>query len=51
MIDIPDTRGTPPPLARALALKPVFSTARMYRGTPPPLRLDDVQGLATLELG
>src|ERR671935_217478 len=40
---------------RALAARhdmtPVFTTTRMYDGPPPPLDLDRVFGVASLELG
>jgi hypothetical protein len=41
--------------ARALferyGLKPVFETARMYRGPVPVLPLDRIYGITTFELG
>lgn len=50
-LDAPD----PNPIARALtarhALRPGFTTRRMYFGPPPDLDLDPVVGVTTLELG
>ncbi|MGB2646710.1 MAG: GNAT family N-acetyltransferase, partial [Pseudolabrys sp.] len=38
-------------LAQDLGLAPVFETARMYTGDIPPLALERVFGVTTLELG
>lgn len=52
-LDVPDTSGPLKALCQALDLTPGFATARMYRGTPPPV--DDASGgyfaVSTLELG
>lgn len=37
--------------AEERGMTPVFSTARMYRGTPPTVNLDRVWGIASFELG
>lgn len=43
------------PLAVALALQqgmqPVFQTARMYTGNPPPMAMDRIYGITSFELG
>lgn len=43
------------PLALALALQqgmqPVFQTARMYTGNPPPMAMDRIYGITSFELG
>jgi hypothetical protein len=38
-------------LAVDLGLKPVFETARMYRGPSPALALDRIFGITSFELG
>jgi hypothetical protein len=38
-------------LAQDLGLVPVFETARMYTGAIPPLRLEQIFGVTSFELG
>ena len=38
-------------LAESLGMRPVFETARMYRGEPLDLPIDEVFGITTFELG
>lgn len=51
MIDIPDPNATGVALAGDLGLKPVFSCARMYRGTMPNRKMEWIFGETTFELG
>lgn len=50
-LDVPEPNGAATALAERRAMTPVFSTARMYRGTPPSFPLDRVFGVTTFELG
>jgi hypothetical protein len=50
-IDIPSLNRDAIALAQDLRLAPVFETARMYTGEIPPLQLERVFGVTTLELG
>jgi hypothetical protein len=50
-LDIPSLNRDAIALAQDLRLAPVFETARMYTGEIPPLRLERVFGVTTLELG
>ena len=50
-IDIPDNSAALRSLVSEEAFKPVFGTARMYRGTPPPRNPPDFHAVTTLELG
>jgi GNAT acetyltransferase-like protein/acetyltransferase (GNAT) family protein len=50
-LDIPSVNRDAIALAQNLGLAPVFETARMYTGPIPPLRLERVFGVTTLELG
>jgi len=50
-LDVPSVNRDALALARNLGLAPVFETARMYTGPMPPLRLERVFGVTTLELG
>jgi hypothetical protein len=50
-IDVPEPNAVGVRLAQSLGLKPVFETARMYRGSAPALPLPRVFGVTTLELG
>jgi hypothetical protein len=50
-LDIPSLNRDAIALAQDLRLGPVFETARMYTGRIPPLRLERVFGVTTLELG
>ncbi|MFM8605260.1 MAG: GNAT family N-acetyltransferase [Cyanobium sp.] len=51
MIDAPGANATAAALLEELSFRIVSSTLRMYRGAPPVVPLDDVYGLACLELG
>jgi GNAT superfamily N-acetyltransferase len=50
-LDIPSVNRDAIALAQNLGLAPVFETARMYTGPNPPLRMERVFGVTTLELG
>ena len=50
-LDIPSLNRDAIALAQDLRLAPVFETARMYTGEIPPLRLERVFDVTTLELG
>lgn len=50
-IDIPSLNRDAIALAQDLRLAPVFETARMYTGAIPPLQMERVFGVTTLELG
>ena len=50
-LDVPEPNGSAMDLAARHAMRPVFETARMYTGEPPPIRLDGVYGITTFELG
>jgi hypothetical protein len=50
-IDVPSVNRDAVALAQGLGLTPVFETARMYRGSIAPLRLERVFGVTTFELG
>ena len=50
-LDLPEPNGDALALAKRYDLKPVFETARMYRGSPPDLPLDRIFGITTFELG
>lgn len=51
MLDTPEDTPQAAALARDLGLSPVFETARMWRGMPPPRGTGLEHGSATLELG
>lgn len=50
-LDVPEPHRQAMELATHGGLQPVFETARMYRGDPPPMDLNRLFGVATLELG
>ena len=50
-LDVPGVNHEAVALAQSLGLAPVFETARMYTGRVPPLRLEQVFGVTTFELG
>lgn len=50
-LDIPEVNPAARELAARHGMKPVFETARMYRGTEPELPLDRTFGITTFELG
>lgn len=49
--DIPAINKPAEALIHKFGLKPVFETARMYKGTPPTQQLEKVFGVTTFELG
>ena len=51
MLDVPEINLPAIEVAEQLALQPVFSTARMYRGSAPAMDVQRLFGVATLELG
>ena len=51
MIDIPDVNPVATRIAQSLALKPIFDTARMYKGDAPSIDTQRLFGVGTLELG
>lgn len=51
MIDVPDPNSSGVALAEDLDLKPIFSCARMYRGTMPIRQTGRIFGETTFELG
>jgi GNAT superfamily N-acetyltransferase len=50
-LDVPEPNGAAKALCDRYNLKPVFETARMYRGTAPDLPLSRIFGITTFELG
>ncbi len=50
-LDVPSVNAEAVALATDLGLAPVFETARMYTGAIAPLRLEQVFGVTTFELG
>lgn len=50
-LDVPETNKAAIRLTERHGLKPVFETARMYRGKAPSLPLDRTYGITTFELG
>ncbi len=50
-LDIPEPNAAARALCDRYNLKPVFETARMYRGTAPDLPLSNIYGITTFELG
>lgn len=50
-LDVPETNAAAMALARDAGMEPAFETARMYRGTPPPVRAGRIYGVTTFELG
>lgn len=51
ILDVPETHQDSIKLAERYGLKPVFETARMYRGKKPDLPLSRIWGITTFELG
>jgi GNAT superfamily N-acetyltransferase len=49
--DVAEPNAASVALAREAGMQPVFETARMYRGTPPPVRPERIFGVTTFELG
>ncbi len=50
-LDIPEPNASARALCDRYNLKPVFETARMYRGVAPELPLGQIYGITTFELG
>ena len=50
-LDLPEPNAAARALCDRYNLKPVFETARMYRGPVPDLPLGQIYGITTLELG
>jgi len=50
-LDVPQTNSAALTMATGFGLKPVFETARMYRGTYSPLDNRRIFGITTFELG
>jgi hypothetical protein len=50
-LDIPDPNSAGRALAARHDMRPVFTTIRMYDGSPPPLDHDRIFGVTSLELG
>ena len=50
-LDVPEPNMAAMGLAHRFGMKPVFETARMYRGKQPAINLNKVFGVTTLELG
>lgn len=50
-IDVPDQNEQAAALTKSVGLKPVFETARMYRGKPPSINWQNVFGITSFELG
>jgi GNAT superfamily N-acetyltransferase len=50
-LDIPEPNAAARALCDRYNLKPVFETARMYRGQAPELPLERIYGITTFELG
>ena len=51
IVDVPETNLAASRLAESIDLKPVFETARMYRGDAPVFDHNRLFGITTLELG
>jgi len=51
VLDVPEPNTSAMALAERFDLKPVFETARMYRGQTPDYQLDKLYGVSTFELG
>ncbi|MDK1376335.1 MULTISPECIES: GNAT family N-acetyltransferase [unclassified Sinorhizobium] len=50
-LDIPEPNASAKALCERYNMKPVFETARMYRGPAPDLPLERIYGITTFELG
>jgi hypothetical protein len=50
-LDVPEPNAAATELAERYDMRPVFETARMYRGPAPELPLDRVYGITCFELG
>lgn len=50
-LDLPEPNTAALSLAGRYAMRPVFRTARMYRGRQPDISLDQIFGISSFELG
>ena len=50
-VDIPEPNAAAAALARRFGLRPIFETARMYKGPHPALPVSRIYGITTLEQG
>jgi ribosomal protein S18 acetylase RimI-like enzyme len=50
-LDIPEPNAAAGRLVERFGMSPVFETARMYTGAPPPEPVDRIFGVTTFELG
>ena len=50
-LDVPDNHAAAVALAESWGMQEVFACARMYRGAPPPLPIERIFGITTLEPG
>jgi Acetyltransferase (GNAT) domain len=50
-LDVPEPNRAAVKLGGRYGFRPVFETARMYRGPEPSLPLDRIYGIKTFELG
>ncbi len=50
-LDVAEPNAAAVALARDAGMEPVFETARMVRGAPPPVRHERIFGVTTFELG
>jgi hypothetical protein len=50
-LDVPVCNQAARELAEQYSISRVFETARIYRGTPPELPLDQIYGITSFEIG
>ena len=50
-LDVPDANAAAVAMARRHAMRPVFTTARMYRGGRPSDAIERVYGVTSFEFG
>lgn len=50
-LDIPERNAAARRLVERFGMSPVFETARMYTGEPPPEPMERIFGVTTFELG
>jgi len=50
-LDIPDRNPEAQALVQCHGMQPVFECARMYTGDPPQVKLQQIYGVTSLELG
>ena len=51
LLDAPGLNQLANPLLKRIGFTEISQTLRMYRGNQPPISMNDVYGLACLELG